>query len=364
MATQIRGNTQIIAGSIYDAQIAATAAIATTKLADGANFLKRDGSVALTGDLNAGTHKIISLAIPTADTDAANKLYVDNLVGNGLAIKDAVRFKTTSDPITLSGLGVQVDAGDWTAPLTAGDRILVDNLADTTQNGIYIAAVGAWTRASDFNSALNIKPNSFFFVSEGTKFADTGWVMVTDAPIVVDTSELLFMQFSSAGVIVPGDYLSKSGVMLNVRAGAGLGNDGSNNLTITLADSSLFVDGTGLRLADLPAAQVLVGSAADKATPVTLTGDISINDTGVVAVAATVAKYANFVYSEVPTGLINGANTSFALASTPKAGTARVYMNGVRQQAGAGNDYTISGSTITYLAAPLTGDILLVDYVN
>ena len=69
---QIRGNTQIMDATIENAQIAAAAAIATTKLADGAEFLQRDGSVALTGDLNAGSNKIGSLADGTLTGDAIN----------------------------------------------------------------------------------------------------------------------------------------------------------------------------------------------------------------------------------------------------------------------------------------------------
>jgi hypothetical protein len=61
---------------------------------------------------------------------------------------------------------------------------------------------------------------------------------------------------------------------------------------------------------------------------------------------------------------VNGSNTAFTLANTPQAGTVRLYQNGLRLFAGAGNDYTISGGTITFLTAPSTGDTLLVDYAK
>ena len=41
------------------------------------DYLKKDGSVALTGDWSAGTHKISDVAAPVANGDAANKAYVD-----------------------------------------------------------------------------------------------------------------------------------------------------------------------------------------------------------------------------------------------------------------------------------------------
>jgi hypothetical protein len=71
-----------------------------------------------------------------------------------------------------------------------------------------------------------------------------------------------------------------------------------------------------------------------------------------------------FVTRETPTGSINGTNTSFVLANTPVVGSEEVYLNGILQEPGAGNDYTISGSAITYLTAPVTGDKVRVSYVK
>jgi len=68
------------------------------------------------------------------------------------------------------------------------------------------------------------------------------------------------------------------------------------------------------------------------------------------------------VDKEIPTGLINGSNVTFTLANTPILGSEHLYRNGILQEEGAGNDYTISGATITYLTAPLTGDKLRVTY--
>ncbi len=73
-------------------------------------------------------------------------------------------------------------------------------------------------------------------------------------------------------------------------------------------------------------------------------------------------KESDIITAEVPTGLINGVNTSFTLANTPISGTVRVYLNGLRQEEGSGKDYTISGTTITFSNAPATNDILFVDY--
>jgi len=68
------------------------------------------------------------------------------------------------------------------------------------------------------------------------------------------------------------------------------------------------------------------------------------------------------VIGEVPSGTINGSNTTFTLAHTPSGGVAAIYINGFRYAPGSGNDYTISGATITMLSVPATSSSFLVDY--
>jgi hypothetical protein len=69
------------------------------------------------------------------------------------------------------------------------------------------------------------------------------------------------------------------------------------------------------------------------------------------------------LYQETPSGTVNGSNVTFTLAHTPASPTnVNLFMNGVQQQQGAGNDYTISGATITYLTAPNSGAKLVALY--
>lgn len=74
----------------------------------------------------------------------------------------------------------------------------------------------------------------------------------------------------------------------------------------------------------------------------------------------------NFVTRETPSGTINGSNATFTLANTPVAGTEQVFLNGILLEPGAGNDYTISGATITMLTTmiPVSGDKLRVNYMK
>lgn len=60
------------------------------------------------------------------------------------------------------------------------------------------------------------------------------------------------------------------------------------------------------------------------------------------------------MFSEAPTGTIDGLNTTFALSYTPVAGTFTLARNGVIQQSGV--DYAQSGTAVVYSVAPLVGD--------
>lgn len=66
---------------------------------------------------------------------------------------------------------------------------------------------------------------------------------------------------------------------------------------------------------------------------------------------------------EVPSGAINGTNVTFVISDAPAVtGTEQVFLNGLLQFAGANDDYTISGGTITFNTAPETGWKLVVYY--
>ena len=80
-------------------------------------------------------------------SDYATKQYVDS-TASGLDIKDSVKVATIAN-ITLSGL-LSIDG----VTTISGDRILVLNQTDQTENGVYIASTSAWTRAYDFDKTI------------------------------------------------------------------------------------------------------------------------------------------------------------------------------------------------------------------
>lgn len=194
--------------NITNADIDNSAAIASTKLADGANFIKKDGSVAFTADQSFGGNKITNIGTPTSNTDAATKAYVDS-VAQGLSVKTSVKIATTTN-ITLSGLQT-IDG----YTLVAGDRILVKNQTITSQNGVYDATSGAWTRSTDSDTGTELV-NAFYFVQEGLTQQATGWVQSTPGPITIGTTSIVFSQFSGAAEYTAGAGLTKTGLTFDV----------------------------------------------------------------------------------------------------------------------------------------------------
>ena len=74
------------------------------------------------------------------------------------------------------------------------------------------------------------------------------------------------------------------------------------------------------------------------------------------------AMLQHIVDDETPGGTINGVNTIFTLANTPNPpASLKVYRGGARQR--ITEDYTLSGSTVTFTIAPVSGEILLADYL-
>ena len=169
-------------------------------------------------DLN--NQKITNLTDPTNPQDAANKRYVDAAVV-GIDWKASVRAATTAAITLATGLenGDTLDG----VTLATGDRVLVKNQTDATENGLYVVAVsGAPTRSSDADTAAEITASFAVFVEEGTVNADSGWTLTNNGTITVGTSELSFTQFTGLGQITAGDGLTKTANTLNVVPGDGL----------------------------------------------------------------------------------------------------------------------------------------------
>lgn len=141
-----------------------------------------------------------SSIFPFAPDQFVTKLYADSF-NQGLIPFLACKYATTG-AINLATNGLAaVDTG----AIIAGDRILVKDQAAQLENGIYIAAVGAWTRATDFDITAEILQGAFFPITNGTANANTRWAQYLFKPstdvLGVDPIAFTFISQSGIGTI-------------------------------------------------------------------------------------------------------------------------------------------------------------------
>lgn len=199
-----------------------------------------------TGTIDASSARITSVADPTGAQDAATKAYVD-AVKTGLDVKASVRVATTGN-ITIS---TALNSGDTIDGVTLanGDRVLVKNQTNATENGIYVVAATP-ARSSDADSAAELTGGTFTFVEEGTANADSGYVFTHNGTPTLGSTNLTVSQFSGAGQITAGDGLSKTGNTLDV-------ND--DNITLEINANNVRIKG----ISATAVGDLLIGAASN-----------------------------------------------------------------------------------------------------
>lgn len=164
-----------------------------------------------TADLSLNSHKLTNVTDPVSAQDAATKNYVD-AARSGLTIKDPVRVASTTNVVIATGTLLTIDG----ITLVAGDRVLLKNQTAGAENGIYVAATGAWSRASDANISAEVIAGMAVWVNEGTTNGDSRWVLTTNNSITLGTTALTFTKDFQASDIVAGAGMTKTGNQLDV----------------------------------------------------------------------------------------------------------------------------------------------------
>lgn len=121
---------------------------------------------------------------------------INGVLGD-LGVKTPCRCATTSN-ITLSGLQT-IDG----VALADGDRVLVKNQVDTTQNGIWVASAVAWALAPDFDGVRDVVQGTRILVAQGTTYAGFDYQVSTANPITPGVTALAFVQIGSTAAIGP-----------------------------------------------------------------------------------------------------------------------------------------------------------------
>jgi len=281
------------------------------------------GTSSIAGNLDMTSNNITNLAEPVNASDAATKAYVDS-VAEGLHTHDSCNAATQTTLATISGGTVTYNngtsgvgatlttTGSYTTidgvTLSDGMRILVKSEANAAHNGIYTRTSSTvLTRATDFDSAAEMAGGDFTFITAGTLYDNTGWVM-TDAVTTVGTDPVNWTQFSGSGTYTAGTGLTLTGTQFSV-------NTAQPTITSVGTLSSLGVSG------NITAANITANTGIFSGNGSGLTALAGANVTGQVGnalVAGTVytAAQPNITSVGTLTGLTLAANADITLSGT------------------------------------------------
>lgn len=134
------------------------------------------------------SNPVVAAGVPTIGDHLVNKTYVDGLLAG--VRRSSVRQATTAN-ITLSG--EQTIDG----LLTSASRVLVKDQVTLSQNGIYISGAGAWTRAVDMDTAIEVD-GTLVLIENGTQQGQQ-WYTVSDV-VTLGTDPITFTKIQ-VGVI-------------------------------------------------------------------------------------------------------------------------------------------------------------------
>jgi hypothetical protein len=136
-------------------------------------------------------------------TDPTGYVSIPPDLTRGWSWKQACRVATTAN-ITLSG--TQTIDG---ISVVAGNRVLVKNQSTAANNGIYVCASGAWTRAFDMDQdgttavVAEEIAGAVVFVISGTANAATLWYTTNTAGGTLGSTSITWAQFTGAGFANP-----------------------------------------------------------------------------------------------------------------------------------------------------------------
>ena len=304
----------------------------TTSTGTGSNVLSASPTLtgtanvaALTSSGNIIVGGTLTLSgAPSSDLHAATKAYVD-ATATGLDVKASCRVASTGNIALSTGTALIIDG----VQTVVGNRVLVKNQTLLPDNGIYVVAAGAWSRATDSDTSAEVTAGMFTFVSEGTANADTGWVLVSNDTITLGTTDISFEQFSGAGQIIAGAGLTKSGNTLTVGSSARIVVN-ADNIDLATLSAPVGSEGGGTNVISSVTADSygrLTGYAYGAISGLTnthLSGTAGITNANLANSAVTVGSTSVSLGAAVTTfaGLTSVTSTGFTGALTGNASTA------------------------------------------
>lgn len=248
--------------------------------------------------LDLQSQKVINLADPSANTDAANKQYVDN-IARGLQWKAPVRASATAN-VTLAVPGATMDG----VTLAANDRVLLKAQTTGSENGIWVwtGAAAALTRAVDADTGSELAPGTSVTVTEGTANGDKAFLIVSDAAVTIGTTSQTWGQLGGGTTYTGGNGISVAGSVVTAVAAAAGG--------VQVVAGGIQLD------ASIAARKASANIGNGAATSIVVTHNLGTQDVSVTVreVASQAAILADWVATDT-----NGVTLTFAVAPASNA---------------------------------------------
>jgi hypothetical protein len=321
----------------HDVSTAAAVGLAEANAEGSATSLARSDHTHDHGNRSGGTLHAAATGGASGFMTAADKTKLDALQdAAGIDAKESCLVRAQGD-LTLSG----EQTIDGT--LTSASRVLADQQSTGSEDGIYVTAAGAWARSADMGAGTESRGVRVWIEEGSTDGARLYACSNVEGSDIVGTDALTF------GLIGAGSPRGAgAGLVLNVNDldvaanadGSLVVNTNDIQIGIIATDAQHGVRGGGTQHADAIAA----GAAGF------MTGSDKTKLDGITAGAEPNQTQNE---EEVTTEVIS-TDTAITdtLNNTPNpVNSLMLYLNGVKQQQGAGNDYTLSGTTITWLAS-------------
>ena len=214
--------------------------------------------------------------------------------------------------------------------LSVNDRVLVTEQTIQSQNGVYIVTTlgtgsnGTWARSGDTNETGELLAGTIIMVTEGVIYADTQWKLITDNPIVIGTTPLVFTQNYLANVIQAGN----SNVTVYSNAAVTITSGGTANV-LTVANTGIAVLGSISSTGNI-SANVFIGNGS-QLTGIVFTGNVNqiVNGTSNIAIPVTNGAV-RFAVGGVGNTLVidPGSLTMYGSFATPKTISSNVVISG------------------------------------
>ena len=145
-----------------------------------------------------GVGKVINAAVPSNPGDLVNLQTLTAQIASalaGLPNKPAVNTVATANVSTLSGVGGVING----VTVAAGMRVLLTAQSTAAQNGVWVAASGAWTLPADQGATDEITPGAVWAVAPGGGTYDgTSWRLTNTGTLTPGTTALTIVQAASA----------------------------------------------------------------------------------------------------------------------------------------------------------------------